>query len=889
MELAGRQPEIDRIAALAALPRESALVVAGEPGIGKTALIDAVAPHIGIPTVRVAVRRLEEQWPGAGISAFFAAIDHPDAGELGARLSREQERRAGSLAAGQEFVDAIRSLSLPPTLVVIDDLDRMDPASIERVAFLATRLAGTQVRLVAMVRKHRADGQLGMLPVMHLSPLSIDDAAALVCGHATTDVSDGVLSILAVEAGGNPQALHEQLHHLRPEQLSGVDPIPMPLRPTPVVDAIAQHLLADTDEGQVEVLARLALAPVMRLPVPGIDRDALEDLIDAGFVDVHGQHASVRNAHIRAHLHWRMPARARREAHRELMRSTEARAPRQVLWHASYVTDDVDPVPLLDTARAFAVDGLHRVAVAFAERALTAGTVSTDDEQDALLALATVLAGHGRISLAARYLQMTRSLGRLAPEARRLRLQYVTEYLRGEYVHADELLVPFDVQDPDEADAYVGLLALVASFRAQAWDLEGARDLLARTESLRPCASDETRQLIDATRLCVAAIDGELPPDAALYGGLAASTLTGLRDQSLILLGCALSTAERYRSARRVFSLLLGRAASAAPIWEEAGRALSALNEIRSGNLRQAMRVVDQWQSARVDGEQLFPLEFALATAWRHHVEGRADDALSVIDAALAARRSGQEWSASARLHALRGRIILLDGRPEEAIPSLEAADAIARDLRNPALLRHLADLAEAFARSGRGDDARRVTARLAADHHAKRTRWGAIALARCMALVAEPPYRAEAIERALDVFEPSDSAYERARSLAAVAAVADDDGRERYQAAAAASFEAAGMRYRPRPAVVVDREAQPASASAVATPDPVVDPTPSAILTLLTPEERAVVQKVTQGYRNKEIASSLYMSQRTVELRLTQIYRKVGARSRSHLVALLT
>jgi DNA-binding NarL/FixJ family response regulator len=65
--------------------------------------------------------------------------------------------------------------------------------------------------------------------------------------------------------------------------------------------------------------------------------------------------------------------------------------------------------------------------------------------------------------------------------------------------------------------------------------------------------------------------------------------------------------------------------------------------------------------------------------------------------------------------------------------------------------------------------------------------------------------------------------------------------------------------------------------------------PDASVVLTQLTAEERAVVQKVTEGYRNREIASSLFMSQRTVELRLTQIYRKVGARSRSHLVALLT
>ena len=48
------------------------------------------------------------------------------------------------------------------------------------------------------------------------------------------------------------------------------------------------------------------------------------------------------------------------------------------------------------------------------------------------------------------------------------------------------------------------------------------------------------------------------------------------------------------------------------------------------------------------------------------------------------------------------------------------------------------------------------------------------------------------------------------------------------------------------------------------------------------------MVDLVLKGLRNKEIAATLYVSVRTVELRLTRVYRKAGARSRSHLVALL-
>src|SRR5690606_11934045 len=62
-----------------------------------------------------------------------------------------------------------------------------------------------------------------------------------------------------------------------------------------------------------------------------------------------------------------------------------------------------------------------------------------------------------------------------------------------------------------------------------------------------------------------------------------------------------------------------------------------------------------------------------------------------------------------------------------------------------------------------------------------------------------------------------------------------------------------------------------------------------SPLLDLLSPVEAEVARLVREGYHNKEIAARLFVSVRTVELRLTHIYRKTGARSRSHLVAALT
>jgi DNA-binding NarL/FixJ family response regulator len=64
--------------------------------------------------------------------------------------------------------------------------------------------------------------------------------------------------------------------------------------------------------------------------------------------------------------------------------------------------------------------------------------------------------------------------------------------------------------------------------------------------------------------------------------------------------------------------------------------------------------------------------------------------------------------------------------------------------------------------------------------------------------------------------------------------------------------------------------------------------PLQSSLLSTLTDSELAVLRLMHRGIRNKEIATALFVSLRTVEVRITQIYRKLEARSRSHLLTLL-
>ncbi|MFJ3027287.1 AAA family ATPase [Curtobacterium sp. NPDC087080] len=902
MALTGRRLEVDRIATLAALPRESAMVVVGDPGSGRSSVLDAVADRVSLPVVRVGVNGSESRWPLAGVTSLFTALDDPRATAHIAHLLQAGGATSG-LAAAHDFLEAVQTLTLPPTVVLIDDLDRMDVESQELIAFLAGRLAGTALRLVATVRTVPSDGPLAALPVLRLEPLTTDESLALARTMAPEGANDGVLAILAEATGGNPGALREQFDAFSTAQLAGTEPLVLPLRPTATTEAIAALTLdavegptdTDADAGRgPDVLARLALVPVAR--TTGWDRDAVDDLTDAGLVVVRGQTVAVRDPLLQSALYWRTSARTRRTLHRELAAASAETDPRAAAWHRSFVDDVPDVVALLAAAEGYVLDGAPHAAVALAERALHVGS-GGEDERAALLAVVEALFAQRLLGLAARYLTAMRPFRRAADEVRRLRVLYSVQYLRGETVHADELLVPVDAEAP-EAPATAGLLAMVASFRAETWDLDQARDLLARVEQLGPVITPRTAEIAGAVQCVVAALDGSLPADTELYDGLATPRLMAMSDAALLLVAHALSLAERYRSARRVFALVVARGQDTEAVWVEGARYLSAENELRSGNFRQALRAVDAWEAgSALSAQRLREPSRAVAVAWRHFAEGRTHEALEVVDRCLALRSTVLLWGTTARLHALRGRVLLLDGRLDEAVTALEAADAVGRSLRNPTVLRHLGDLVEGYVRLGRVDDARSATARLAADHHARPSRWGALVLARSLALVADDATRETARRRALELFQPHDSQYERARTFAALAAVGTDTERPRLSAAAAAAYEAAGLRRplaAPAPTAVMPPFGAPTSLrsgpvlSAPVPGSPRSAPDASVVLTQLTAEERAVVQKVTEGYRNREIASSLFMSQRTVELRLTQIYRKVGARSRSHLVALL-
>src|SRR2546428_3393250 len=231
MRLLGREREraaLDRLVESARDGSGGALVVHGEPGVGKTALLeDSVEKATILRIVRSAGVEGEMELPFAAVQQLCASIL-----ELGKRLPPPQ-RAALDIAFGlspgpapNPFLVALAVLGLLSEAArerglfcVIDDAHWLDGASAQALGFAARRLA---VERIAIVFAAREMGQaLRGLPEVHLEPLGHRDARALLESVLPAPLDDQVLERLIVETRGNPLALVELPRGLTSSQLAG--------------------------------------------------------------------------------------------------------------------------------------------------------------------------------------------------------------------------------------------------------------------------------------------------------------------------------------------------------------------------------------------------------------------------------------------------------------------------------------------------------------------------------------------------------------------------------------------------------------------------------------------------------------------------------------------
>ena len=205
-----------------------ALVVSGEPGVGKTALLEYLSEHAsGCHLARAAGVQSEMELPFAGLHQLCA----PMLGNLPhlPLPQRDALRTAFGMSAGSapdRFLVGLAVLSLlsdtaerQPLVCVVDDEQWLDRTSAQVLGFVARRLMAESVALIFAARV--PSSELKGLPGLVVDPLAESDARALLDGVLTGPLDSRVRDRILAETQGNPLALLELPRGLTPQQLAG--------------------------------------------------------------------------------------------------------------------------------------------------------------------------------------------------------------------------------------------------------------------------------------------------------------------------------------------------------------------------------------------------------------------------------------------------------------------------------------------------------------------------------------------------------------------------------------------------------------------------------------------------------------------------------------------
>jgi DNA-binding CsgD family transcriptional regulator len=394
-QLLGRHVEcdvLDRLLGAVRAGESRALVVRGEPGVGKTALLNYLAERAsGCRVATAAGVQSEMELAFAGLHQLLAPmLDRLD------RLPEPQRdalRTAFGMSVGpvpDRFLVGLAVLGLlsevaaaRPLVCLVDDEQWLDHASAQVLAFVARRLGAEAVGLVFGARI--PSGDLSGLPELVVGGLRGDDARALLDSVLTGPVDARVRDQIVAETRGNPLALLELPRGLTAAELAGgfglPGAVPLPGRIEESFRRRVQALPAQTRRLLLLAAAEPAGDPVLvwratrRL---GIGADAAGPAAEAGLVEFGGRvlfrHPLVRSAAYRS-----ASLEERQQVHRALAEATDpAIDPDRRAWHQAHAAprpdEDVAAELERSAGRAQGRGGLA-AAAAFLERA----TVLTPD------------------------------------------------------------------------------------------------------------------------------------------------------------------------------------------------------------------------------------------------------------------------------------------------------------------------------------------------------------------------------------------------------------------------------------------------------------------------------------------------------------------------------
>ena len=849
---------------------ESAILVVGVTGSGRTSVLRELRDDAELRSVWISPHPLERARPYAGVSVVLSAIDDKRVSQFLGGLSLAEPTFDGALSVAADLATLLRACDNDGLLLLIDDADQFDESSQLVFAYLAGRLANTGLRMVLTVAPEAKFGIFDGIWSVWMSRLTREQSRELARSIAP-GMDAQTLAMVCDACGGLPGMIASAVSQLTSDQLEGNAPLALPLYP-----GAAGLAFESWDPATQRLLQRLSIAPLCSLAaLPGIrtiDHDRFEMLMSQGVLEIHGSFVSIHDGAMRSSLYWSMSSSQREELHSLAALEEEGHSRGLVQWHLDHGQDATSARDsLLDEADELCKKGLIGPAIEFVERTLLLNPVPEDMFKQ-LLALCERLTALSEFELARRYLRVCRRAAvKRKQQAECIRLEMTIATLADEPVDLGAVDVYAHRYRKDSPHASAELLALAAISLADLGDVASARRQIDIAYEIEPAGRVSAESAQSWARRLIDRIDGrgtgptskdtrDPEPDA-----LPASVR--------LVSGRALMAEERYDDARLTFRGLLldtpRRRRGAA--WTNRILSLAAENEIRSGNVPEASRIIESLSESSGNVRNL------ILFAWNDAVVRGRFEAERLLAEAQELVSTGHRPVLAARVLAFDGTVAILRGDLDDARMRLARAYEPSLEIQ-PDWIRMEGDFVEVLARRGEWDAARRVATRFAERAKAHPSQWSDIVLARCEAIVADDE----------DVIAKFSSAAALAKKRSATLEL----GRTRMNFAFALDRLGLGQRasdQRQGAEYAFESLAAAGWVNAVRESARTIEkPLQTSLLSTLTDSELAVLRLMHKGVRNKDIAAALFVSLRTVEVRITQIYRKLEARSRSHLLTLL-
>jgi DNA-binding CsgD family transcriptional regulator/tetratricopeptide (TPR) repeat protein len=890
---------LDRFVASVRAGEGRALVLRGEPGVGKTVLLDYLAGRAsGCLVARAAGVQSEMELAFAGLHQLCAPmLDHAEALPV---PQRKALLTAFGLSAGpapDRFLVGLAVAGLlaetageRPLVCVVDDQQWLDHASAQALGFAARRLAADPVGLVFAARVPGQD--VAGLPELVVEGLAGDDARKLLESALTGPLDARVRDQIIADTSGNPLALLELPRGLTPAQLAGgfglSSAVPLAGR---IEESFGRQL--ETLPAQTQRLVQLAAAdpsgdPVLVWRAAGrlaIGAGAAAPAVEAGLAEF-GARVRFRHPLVRSAAYQSASAQTRRELHGALAEATDpAVDPDRRAWHRAQAAPGPDEEVAAElercAGRAQRRGGLA-AAAAFLER--SAG-LTLDPARRAERALAAAQADYqaGALDAALGLLAMAQA-GPLDELQR----------ARGERLRAEIAFASSHGRDAPP-------LLLSAARQLETLDVGLAREtyLEAFTAALfvgrlSPAVGDVAR----AARRAPAPLAPGRAPDL-LLDGLALLVTKGYAAGTPALRQALLAFRSQDISAGKGLSWLwlAGRAAMA--VWDDEAwhilatryvklaRDEGALSELllavrsrillhtHAGELAEGAALIAEAEAvADVTGSQLGPYGAIGVAAWR----GREPEAAELIQATLdgvTTRGEGRGVTAQYAAALLHNGL----GHYDKALSAAE----LACEYDDVGVLGwSLTELIEAAVRSGQPARASDALQRLAETTRASGTDWALGTEARSRALLAEGQPAEDCYREAIDRLGRT-----RMRPAAARAHLLYGEWlrRENRRLDARTELRTAHGLFT---TMGIEAFAERARRELIATGEKVRKRTVETV-TELTAQEEHIARLAVAGRTNVEIGSQLFLSTRTVEWHLSKVYTKLGVSSRRELRQALT